>query len=221
MTRPPRGSGTCWIFDLDGTVVDSERRFLLAYNDTLGPAGHDCVTLEEFRHRSRHGRLLLDLDLPGADGALLWDEVMQRFVDGRGLSTVLPRAREALDLLRSEGTRAALVTGRVDSVALLEDELRALGLDGVFALVATATTVRLVEGRRQTKAELFAQVTASLRVAAESSVYVTDWPFDLLDAHAHGFGWCVGVETGGFHRDDFPDLPRVHTAASVAELVFG
>jgi phosphoglycolate phosphatase-like HAD superfamily hydrolase len=206
------------MLDLDGTVVDSEERFYAAYVGALEAAARESVSCEEFRARSRSGVLLTALGLPVSEGITFWGDLMRRFVTDQR-SRLLPGADDALRLLRARGTTTALVTGRLQPVASVEAELADLGLAGAFDFVATAETLQMVEGARQTKSELFHAVERVLGLPADKMVYVTDWPPDLLDAHAHGVEWCFGVETGGFAGSDFPVRDRVATSPSLRRLV--
>jgi phosphoglycolate phosphatase-like HAD superfamily hydrolase len=216
---PCRGPGSCWLVDLDGTVVDSERRFYEAYCGALMARRRPVVEITEFRKLMYAGRLLTSLDMSKADASRFWQEVMTRFVADEHASRPLPGAKSALARLRREGSRVGLVTGRVCSEEALRRELMAVHLDDCFDVVMTSAVLQLADDSRQTKADLFERSLMLLERSAEVTTYVTDWPPDLDDAREYGFGWCVGVTTGGFDPESFAKAPRALTSPSLATLV--
>ena len=209
-----------WLFDLDGTLVDSSARFAAAYNSAL--AGRDLETVGRgvFDRRLLQGALLAELELPADAHEPFWDALMSAFVATPGQSLPIPGVDDALARLRRQGRRVAVVTARTCSNDALQRELDEAALaphiDACFCIDDALARDRQ---KRPTKVDLFAAACDFFRIAPRHAAYVSDWPDDLALAHTFGFRFCIGVLTGGYGRDAFRKAADVFVIDSVAALV--
>jgi beta-phosphoglucomutase len=104
------------LWDLDGTLVDSEEYHWLSWRSTLGAEGID-LTYDRFlaSFGQRNDRILAGWLGPGADPARIQrigeekEAEYRRLAETRGL-TPLPGAREWLETLRSRGWKQAIAS---------------------------------------------------------------------------------------------------------------
>ncbi len=170
-------------FDLDMTLIDS-RSVILASFAAVGEATGTAIDLDAVDRR-----LGIKLD----DELAYWfppDRIdaaaglyRQHYVPLAGrMTTVLPGAREALDVVRAAGQRVIIITAK--HPVSVEPSLRAAGLsaDELFTLV-----------HGPEKAEVLRRVAAT--------AYVGDTPPDMAAAVAAGVR-AVGVTTGSFTGAD-------------------
>jgi phosphoglycolate phosphatase-like HAD superfamily hydrolase len=210
-----------WLFDLDGTLVESIERFYDAYCATLEEAELPGVHRQAFVEAYRAGTLATRLALGAEQRDAFWRRLMERFVESGRTARALPGVQEALARLSSAGCRIAVVTGRACSEEAVRADLQAIG---VADHVDSVTTLGDVAGLRLgaagvvTKSHLLAQACAELDTAPEHAALVTDWPAELVEGLELGFALCVGVLTGGYRREDFPVDARVRMVRDLTEL---
>lgn len=187
------------VFDLDGTIADSEPRSRQALRRLFEHYGvlHDDALLRRFVGR-RGPEVFAELShlFPGRDPAQLSTEVGARFrASGQAPILALPGAVELAAEIYRQGDPLALVTsaGRSHAVPTLDR----LGLLGLFTVIVAGGDVTAgkpdPEGYRRASAEL--GVPPSRCVAFE------DAPAGLAAARAAGL-YCVAVAT----THPWPDL---------------
>lgn len=135
------------LFDLDGTLVDSDPIHLGAWQEMLRPYG---IAVDEAEYRRRiSGRInpaivadyLPQLSVDEARAFAARKEAM--FREGASHLEPVPGLRELIERARSRGTRLALVTNA--PVENVDHMLRVLRLDGMFEVVVLAD--RLARGK--------------------------------------------------------------------------
>ncbi|NOZ49662.1 MAG: AI-2E family transporter [Chloroflexi bacterium] len=205
------------LFDLDGTLIDTDDAMLQRWARRLGPLQR------LFPHRDaipflRHWLMLaegpINWLLTQFDRLSLDDEALRL---NRWLQTMLglksptdmvliPGVAEMLTTLRQD-YRLALVTSR--GRASTEHFLQSTGLDGMFELVITADDVR----RLKPHPEPVLTAAAGLGLAPEQCVMVGDTTVDIYAARAAG-ARTAGVLCGfGSRRDlESADLVLESTA---------
>jgi phosphoglycolate phosphatase len=181
-----------WVFDWDGTLLDSIGRTLATYREIFEELD---LPFDERAFQDAYSpnwrRMYQRLGVPGE----LWDRIDQRWVEiyEVEVSRLVPAAAETLDWLRRHGRRLALVTaGHRERVEL---ELRANGLVGVFE-----TAVYGDETPHQ-KPDPSALLLAAryLRASPQEMVLVGDAPEDMRMARRAG-ALAIGVLTGASSR---------------------
>jgi HAD superfamily hydrolase (TIGR01509 family) len=180
------------LWDLDGTLVDSEEYHWQSWRDTLAPEGLS-ITHEQFlaSFGMKNDPILrewLGTAYTPERAARLADAKeadYRRLVAEHGL-TALPGAREWLTTLHAAGWRQAIVTSA--PAANAEVMLRALDMSSLFEAVVTAEDV--TAGKPDPQA--FLTGAARLGVPASSSVVVEDAAAGIEGARRAGMK-SIGV----------------------------
>ncbi|MGR8011920.1 HAD family hydrolase [Streptomyces hypolithicus] len=180
------------IFDLDGTLVDSEPNYYLAGRRLLAEYGVTGFTWEEHIRFIGIGtrETLAALRARYGIGAPL-DELLagknRVYLELAGASTeVFPEMRKFVARLHSEGTPMAVASG--SSRAAIEAVLSATGLD---ALIATAVSAEEVPHGKPAP-DILLEAARRIGAAAADCVVVEDAPAGAAAAHAAGMR-CVAV----------------------------
>ena len=190
-----------FLFDLDGTLVDSVYQHVIAWRDALERVGIDLPVWKVHRRIGMSGGLFvtalareldddLDPEVIAALPGLHFDAFARRFDSVRPL----PGAAELLATLSEHGVPWAIATSGREQYARRSVEL--LGLPADTPLV-TRDQVRYAKP----DPDLF--LTAADRIGTDiaDSVVVGDSVWDLLAARrARALG--VGVLSGGYGREE-------------------
>jgi HAD superfamily hydrolase (TIGR01509 family) len=180
------------LWDLDGTLVDSEDLHWQAWRDILTPEGL-TITYDQFLASFGRKNDPILRDWLGAgytpERALHLADTKEaeyrRLVAAHGL-TPLPGAREWLTTLHGAGWLQAIVTSAPRANA--EVMLQALDLDHVFETVVTAEDVSV----GKPDPEVFLTGAARLQVPASRSIVVEDAAMGIEGARRARMK-CVGV----------------------------
>ncbi|HXK61049.1 MAG TPA: HAD family hydrolase [Acidobacteriota bacterium] len=190
-----------FLFDLDGTLIDSVYQHVLAWREALERVGTQLSVWRIHRRIGMSGGLLVNALLRETGRAITSDEVesLQRFhADAYsrlvGQVRPLPGARELLKHLSEAGVPYAIATsGRLESAA---SALRVLELPE-NVVVITRDRVR----HAKPDPDLFLAAAESLGASIQDSVVVGDSVWDLLAARrARALG--VGVLSGGYGEEE-------------------
>jgi len=180
------------VFDLDGTIVDSEPRGLMALRRLFGDYGvrYDAALLRRFVGR-RGPEVFAELDhlFPGKHPDHLSAEV-EAYVHAPGQPPLpaLPGAVELAGEIHRQGAPLGLVTSadRDHAVATLDR----LGLLGLFAVLVTGDDVAI----GKPDPEGYRRASTKLGVPPSCCVAFEDSPAGLAAARAAGM-YCVAVAT--------------------------
>ena len=193
--------GPAFLFDLDGTLVDSVYQHVLAWREALEQAGIELAVWRIHRRIGMSGGLFLDA-LGRETGRRLSAEDVTRIQQThatafkRQVSTVRPLPG-AVDLLaylsRSRVPWAIATSGRLESARPLLEML-------TVAPGVPVITRDQVEHAKPDP-DLFLAAAAQLDVPADEAVVVGDSVWDLLAARrARALG--VGLLSGGYGQDE-------------------
>jgi HAD superfamily hydrolase (TIGR01549 family) len=190
-----------FLFDLDGTLVDSVYQHVIAWRDALAGIGIDLPVWKIHRRIGMSGGLFvnaltreldteLDADVIGALPRLHDDAFIRSFDSVRAL----PGAAELLATLSAYSVRWAIATSGRERYARRSLEL--LGLPADTPLI-TREQVRYAKP----DPDLF--LTAADQVGADitDSVVVGDSVWDLLAARRAG-ALGIGLLSGGYGREE-------------------
>jgi len=172
-------------FDLDGTLVDSNRDLAPALNHALAVIGRAPVAPEEVREFVGGGtRMMLGRALDHTGGALpetefeaALGELLTHYEAHIADHTVpYPGCLDALDALAARGCRLAVITNKLEVYSKLL--LDALGMTGRFELILGGDT--LGPGRAKPAPDMID--TAVLTLGGGTFAMVGDSSFDVRAA---------------------------------------
>ncbi|GAB2754076.1 HAD family phosphatase [Salinifilum aidingensis] len=219
MTTAPATTGiTAVLFDMDGTLVDSEKLWSVALEDYAahrGGALSDAVREDMVgSNMPRSMRLMLDdLGLPAVEedvaAAGEWVVGRMRELFAAGLPW-RPGAQEALRAARAQGLRTALVTSTIRS--LTEQALDTVGREHFDATVCGDE----VGGRNKPDPEPYRRACELLGLAPERCLAVEDSPTGVAAAEAAG---CLVLAVPC--EVPVPDGPRRVLRDSLERVDFG
>jgi len=207
MSATSWASFDAYLFDLDGTLVDTAPDINAALNHSLRQAGLPEVDEALTRHWVGHGsRVLISQALQHHHVSEMdVDALLDPFLDyyGSNLSThslIYPGVTDTLTTLRRRGAKLAVVTNKMTqlSVPLLEG----IGLAALFDLVVcgdTASAPKPDPAPVQLCLDTFA-------VSAAATLFVGDSETDVNAARAAGVD-VVCVRDGYNHGVDVTTLP--------------
>src|SRR5262245_1738209 len=191
-----------FLFDLDGTLVDSVYQHVLAWREALDAEGIEVSVWRIHRKIGMSGGLFTNM-LLRETGLEIDPERMERlgrlhaeaFVRQAASIKPLPGARELLDLLtRAEIPWAIATSGRMRTAKV---GLESLGVDPSQIPVVTRDQVKFAKP----DPDLFLAAAARLRVPIQTATVVGDSIWDMLAAQrARALG--VGLLSGGYSQDE-------------------
>jgi HAD superfamily hydrolase (TIGR01509 family) len=193
--------GPAFLFDLDGTLVDSVYQHVLAWREAMAAVGIELAVWNIHRRIGMSGGLMAHAILRETGHTVTADEAgrllrLHAEAYGRlaGQIRPLPGARELLAYLTQMGVPWAIATsGRIENA---RPTLNLLGLPP-GATVVTRDQV----GHAKPDPDLFLTAAERLGVSIEDSVVVGDSVWDLLAARrARALG--IGLLSGGYGQDE-------------------
>ena len=190
-----------FLFDLDGTLVDSVYQHVLAWREALEETGLELAVWRIHRRIGMSGGLLVNALLRETGRELSAEEIKrvhERHAEAyrRYLPQVraLPGARELLAALTDARVPWAIATS-----GLIASARPALDLLGVGDDAAIITRDQVA--RAKPDPDLFRAAAERLGVPIQTSIVVGDSVWDLLAARrAPALG--VGVLSGGYGREE-------------------
>jgi HAD superfamily hydrolase (TIGR01509 family) len=221
-TVPPRGAlapgRTAFLFDLDGTLVDSVYQHVLAWHEAMARLGIELAVWNIHRRIGMSGGLMASAILretghqvtaeEAARLLRLHAEAYARLADQ---VRPLPGARELLAYLSQAGVPWAIATsGRLESARPTLDAL------GVGPGVPIVTRDQVAHAKPDP--DLFLAAAQRLGVAVSDSVVVGDSVWDLLAARrARALG--VGLLSGGYGQDELERAGAYRVYQDPADLL--
>jgi HAD superfamily hydrolase (TIGR01509 family) len=214
-----RSTDVSFLFDLDGTLVDSVYQHVLAWQQALHAAGIELSVWRIHRRIGMSGGLFTEMLLREVKAEITPDllEMLQRRHAEAYASLVqwvrpLPGAKELLAYLtRARIPWAIATSGRMGSAKY---NLQALGVDPAQTVVITRDDVR----HAKPDPDLFLAAAERLGVDIHSAAIVGDSIWDILAARrAHGLG--VGLLSGGYGQDELERSGAIRVYEDPADLL--
>src|SRR5579875_1005188 len=214
-TRPPRAPGApgyldppapAFLFDLDGTLIDSVYQHVIAWRAALARLGIDLSVWRIHRRIGMSGGLLASALLRETGGSL----------SARDIAAV-QEAHQAEYLKRADSARAvrwAIATSGNAATARLA--LPMLGLDPQDDSIPLVT--REMVAHAKPDPDLFLAAAALLEAEPRHAFVVGDSVWDLLAARRAG-AIGVGLLSGGYGREELERAGAYRVYADPADLL--
>ena len=212
------GAKTAFVFDLDGTLIDSVYQHVLAWQEALEQFG---IRLSAWRIHRRVGmsgglfvaalRREIGLPVSPEDAVRLQQLHEEGYLRRIGQVRALPGARELLAALSRDGVPWAIATSARRPSAAKGLEVLGVG-EG-----ATLITREEVEHAKPDP-DLFIAAAQRLGIAIAFCVVVGDSVWDLLAARRAG-ALGVGLLSGGYGEDELVRAGAYRVYADPAELL--
>ncbi|MGN6374669.1 MAG: HAD family hydrolase [Sphingomonas sp.] len=212
-------AASAFLFDLDGTLVDSVYQHVLAWHEALSAEHIDLSVWRIHRKIGMSGGLFTDQLLReinrdlGPDAA---DRLRARHATAyQRLSGTVRPLPGAVDLLRTLSDLkvpwAIATSGRMETAAV---NIAALDIDPEEAVVVTRDQVRFAKP----DPDLFEEAARRLGVAIEDAIVVGDSIWDMLAAaRCHALG--VGLLSGGYGREELERSRALRVYDDPADLL--
>jgi HAD superfamily hydrolase (TIGR01509 family) len=208
-----------FLFDFDGTLVDSVYQHVLAWHEALLKAGIELSVWRIHRRIGMSGGLLVnalsretDRRLTEKEAAQLQQWHAQAYLRQLKQVRPLPGARDLLDCLTKCGTKWAIATsGRMQTAG---PNLTILGLGGDVPIIS-----RDQVARAKPDPDVFLAAAELLKVPVTSSVVVGDSVWDLLAARRAG-ALGVGLLSGGYGREELENAGAYRIYNDPADLLW-
>jgi HAD superfamily hydrolase (TIGR01509 family) len=208
-----------FLFDLDGTLVDSVYHHVIAWKDALDAEGIELSVWRIHRRIGMSGGLFTN-QLLRETGLEISTALVERLRQSHAASyqrfadriRPLPGARELLAWLTEAGIPWAIATsGRMDTAAV---NLAALGVDPSRVPVVTRDQVKYAKP----DPDLFLAAADRIGAAIETAVVVGDSIWDILAA-ARCKALGVGLLSGGYGTDELRDAGAFRVYDDPADLL--
>ena len=211
-------SGPAFLFDLDGTLVDSVYQHVLAWREALEVGGIRLSVWRIHRRIGMSGGLFINALLRETGGEVSADQVTRiqrahRDAYARLVSQVrpLPGARELLAYLTTVGVPWAIATsGRLESA---RPNIEMLDVPSGVPVI----TRDQVEHAKPDP-DLFLAAADRLGVAVDDSVVVGDSVWDLLAAR-RARALSVGLLSGGYGEEELERAGAYRVYQDPADLL--
>ncbi len=210
---------TAFLFDLDGTLIDSVYQHVLAWKTSLDAEGIQIPVWSIHRKIGMSGGLFTNMLLreTGLDATPERLDRLRRnhaaaYKEISSSVRPLPGARELLDYLTEQGTPWAIATsGRMETAG---HNLAALGVDPAKVPVVTRDQVKYAKP----DPDLFLTAAERLGVDIRDSLVLGDSIWDMIAAkRARGLG--VGLLSGGYGEEELARAGAFRVYEDPADLL--
>jgi HAD superfamily hydrolase (TIGR01509 family) len=210
---------TAFLFDLDGTLIDSVYQHVLAWKNSLDAEGIQIPVWSIHRKIGMSGGLFTNMLLreTGLDATPERLDRLRRnhaaaYKEFSASVRPLPGARELLDYLTEQGNPWAIATsGRMETAG---HNLAALGVDPAKVPVVTRDQVKYAKP----DPDLFLTAAERLGVDIRDSLVLGDSIWDMIAAkRARGLG--VGLLSGGYGEEELARAGAFRVYEDPADLL--
>jgi len=208
-----------FIFDLDGTLVDSVYEHVLAWQEALTAEGIELSVWRIHRKIGMSGGLFTNQLLRETKEDITADRIerlgrlhAQAYQKFKGKIRPLPGVRELLATLTRSGIPWAIATsGRMETAS---QNLAALGVNPEVDVVVTRDDVKYAKP----DPDLFLAAAARLNAPITSAVVIGDSIWDMLAARrCQALG--VGLLSGGYGLDELERAGAYRVYEDPADLL--
>lgn len=207
-----------FLFDLDGTLIDSVYQHVMAWRKALSGIGIDLSVWRIHRRIGMSGGMMVSAllretgrTLSDAELAELQRTHSAAYIELADTVTPLPGAPELLRALDDAGVRWAIATSGYAATAR-----RALDLLGVEPSVPMIT--RDLVRHAKPDPDLFLAAAAEIGVEPRHAMVVGDSVWDLLAARRAG-ALGIGLMSGGYGREELERAGAYRVYADPADML--
>jgi HAD superfamily hydrolase (TIGR01509 family) len=210
---------TTFLFDLDGTLIDSVYQHVSAWQQALHAAGIELSVWRIHRRIGMSGGLFTEMLLREIHREVtpaLLEELQRRHAEAYlGMLQWVRPLPGAVELLRHlTRVRIPWAIATSGRMATAQYNLEMLGLDRAATVLVTREDVR----RAKPDPDLFVTAAERLGSSIESAVIVGDSIWDMLAARrARGLG--VGLLSGGYGEDELDRAGAIRVYEDPADLL--
>jgi HAD superfamily hydrolase (TIGR01549 family) len=210
---------SAFIFDLDGTLIDSVYQHVIAWSEALDSEGLSLPVSRIHRKIGMSSELFAQQLLSEVDGQVDADRITrvkkrqgEAFDRMNGQIKALPGAHELLTVLTGAGIPWAIATsGSPEATA---SNLEKLGLNTSGTMVLTGDDVE----HGKPEPDLFLKAAERLGVPIERTYIVGDSIWDLLGARrCHALG--LGLKSGGVGEEELQRAGALRVYEDPADLL--
>ena len=198
------------LFDIDGTLVDTNYLHAVAWRRAFLECGHDVPTAWVHHCVGMGGGQLLR-ELIGVEDAGVKDAWSRHFEGLKAEVRALPGAADLLRAVAAAGARVVLASSSEEKD--LEVLLDALDAGDVIEAVTSSGDV----DEAKPAPDVFTTALEKAGVPADRAIVVGDTVWDVRAATAAGLD-CVGVLTGGIDRRALEEQGAVAVYRDAEEL---
>ena len=207
---------TTLLFDIDGTLVDSNDFHVQAWLEVFRNAGHDFSAEIVHGQIGKGGDNLLPALLPD-----LSEEEQERIAQGHGPAyrdkymgrvRPFPGARDLLVRGKEEGFTVALATS-----ANPEELDHYVELLDARELIDLTTSKGDVEATKPAP-DIFAAAVDKAGIRPQEALVIGDTPYDVLAANRAGVQ-AIGLLSGGFSEEDLRAAGAIAVYQGAADLL--
>ena len=199
------------LFDIDGTLTDTNYLHTLAWRRAFLDRGHDVASSRIHRMIGASGEKLMEACIGEPEDAVK-ESWRARFDELVPEIRAFPGAHDLISTVRARGARAVLATSSPGD--LVEHHLRALGIDADD--IDGLTTDSDVEDAKPAP-DVFLAALAQVDGAADRAIVVGDTPWDVAAAQAAGIS-AIGVRTGGWSKAELVEAGALEVYDDVQEI---
>jgi HAD superfamily hydrolase (TIGR01509 family) len=199
------------LFDVDGTLVDTNYLHALAWARAFRDAG-EWVPMNAIHRSIGMGGDRLVPELLGRDSPEAVAARPRRYAELIGDARAFPGAANLLGRVHASGLAVVLATSAPeDELSILLDIL------GAGEAIDAQTTADDVENSKPAP-DIFATAMSAGSIDPARALAVGDSVWDIRAARAAGIG-CIAVESGGFSHHELSDAGALRVYRDVKELL--
>jgi HAD superfamily hydrolase (TIGR01509 family) len=207
MTNPLRPGV---LFDVDGTLIDTNYLHTLAWSRALRDAG-EWAPMNAIHRLVGMGADQLLPELIGHDSPAATEARPGHYAKLIGDARAFPGAAELLGTLHDRGLAVVLATSAPDDeLAILR---KVLDADDAIDAQTTADDIE----RSKPDPEVFVTAMRAAGIDPQRALAVGDSVWDIRAARAAGIG-CIAVESGGFSQHELSEAGATGVYRDVDEL---
>ncbi|HEX8485412.1 HAD family hydrolase [Sphingomonas sp.] len=204
------------LFDIDGTLIDSNTLHVDAWAEVFADAGHDVPRAAIAGQIGKGGDNLVPSLLPDSDEAerARLDEAHGDVFKARYIERARPFPDAAALLRRVAADGRKVVLASSASAAELDHYVELLGIGDIVAARTSSDDVATTKPAP----DIFAVALKKAGVQGDRAVAVGDTPYDVTSAAGAGTN-TVALLSGGFAQDVLREAGAIAIYADVATLL--